>query len=292
MVTMTDEELRKAQSRLEEKRRESGRHAQLTPTGLELEERELRCLDCGGLFSEKTPAALAAIRPASVVCPECSAKRATARSELLRQERKAVERDRKERQIAGFLKASNIGARFQGMTFEDYRPVCADAAKVKAECECWAKSFDPRGGGFLVMLGRCGTGKNMLAAIVGQEVMRQGFSCLHTTVMKLVRRVKDSWRTREGTEEEVVRSFTVPDLLIIDEVGVQFESATEQLILTEIVNDRYEALRPTVLISNLTIKQLTEVIGERVVDRFYEGNSRLLAFTWQSYRRASLQRVV
>jgi len=243
------------------------------------------------LFSGKTPAALAAIRPAPVVCPECSAKRAAARAELLRQEREAVERDRKGRQIAGFLKASNIGARFQGMIFEDYRPVCADAAKVKAECERWAKSFDPRGGGFLVLLGRCGTGKNMLAAIVGQEVMRQGFSCLHTTVMKLVRRVMDSWRTREGTEE-VVRSFTVPDLLIIDEVGVQFESATEQLVLTEIVNDRYEALKPTVLISNLTIKQLTEVIGERAVDRFYEGNSRLLAFTWQSYRRASLQRVV
>lgn len=289
---MTDGELREAQARLEEKRRESGRQPRQTPTGLELEERELRCLDCGGMFSERTPAALAAIRPASPVCPECAAKRANARDELLQKERDAVERDRKEQQISAFLKASNIGARFRGMTFDDYQPVCAEAAKVKAECERWVESFNPRGGGFLVMLGRCGTGKNMLAAIAGQELMRQGFSCLHTSVMKLVRRVKDSWRTREGTEEEVIRSFTVPDLLIVDEVGVQFESATEQLILTEIINDRYEALRSTILISNLTIKQLAEVIGERAVDRFYEGNSRLLAFTWQSYRRASLQRVV
>ena len=48
----------------------------------------------------------------------------------------------------------------------------------------------------------------------------------------------------------MVAGFIRPDLLILDEVGVQFGSETEKMILFEIINGRYEQLKPTIVISN------------------------------------------
>lgn len=169
------------------------------------------------------------------------------------------------------------------MTFDDYKPTCNNAARVLEACQDYVEAFGI--GASLMMIGSPGTGKNMLAAIIGQELIKREFLFLHTTAMKLIRKVKDSWRNKEQSEQDVISSFVAPDLLVIDEIGVQFGSATEQLYLTEIINDRYEKRRSTILISNLKLSQLAEVMGERAIDRFYDDGSKILVFDWSSYRR-------
>ncbi len=73
-----------------------------------------------------------------------------------------------------------------------------------------------------------------------------------TDVMRLTRAVKNCWRNdSEKTADEVIEHYASLDLLIIDEVGVQFGSAAEMAILQEIINARYESILPTILISNL-----------------------------------------
>lgn len=192
-------------------------------------------------------------------------------------------------QIVKNLQRCSIGSRFAGMNFDDYRPTCQKAAKVKADCQQYVTSFQGNSGNNLMMIGSPGTGKNMLSAIICQEIIKNGFTALHTTAIKLVRKVKESWRNKEESEQAVIDYFVAPDLLVVDEIGVQFGSQTEQLFLTEIINDRYERKRPTVLISNLKLSQLVEVLGERAVDRFYDDGSKMLVFDWDSYRRINKQ---
>ena len=72
--------------------------------------------------------------------------------------------------------------------------------------------------------------------------------------------------------------------MIIDEVGVQFGSEAEKLIMFEIINTRYERMKPTILISNQTKEELAAFIGERVLDRMSDGGGCTLSFTWDSYR--------
>ncbi|WP_181944086.1 ATP-binding protein, partial [Klebsiella pneumoniae] len=73
-----------------------------------------------------------------------------------------------------------------------------------------------------------------------------------TTALKIAREFKSTWsKTATRSEEDVIRFFTKPDLLIIDEVGIQFGSKAEEMIMFEIINTRYERLKPTILISNL-----------------------------------------
>lgn len=98
--------------------------------------------------------------------------------------------------------------------------------------------------------------------------------------------MKSSWnKNAEESEEQVMRTYIAPNLLVIDEIGVQFGSEAEKIILFEIINERYEAMKPTILISNLSQQELGAYVGERIVDRMREGGGAMIAFDWESYRR-------
>lgn len=73
-------------------------------------------------------------------------------------------------------------------------------------------------------------------------------------------------------------------MLILDEVGVQFGSESEKIILFEILNERYLNMKPTILISNLNPAALQEYVGERVMDRMRENGGIILKFDWKSHR--------
>jgi DNA replication protein DnaC len=110
-------------------------------------------------------------------------------------------------------------------------------------------------------------------------------SVLFTTVMRAIRRVKDTWN-RENTESETqaIAALVFPNLLILDEVGVQFGSDTEKLILFDVLNERYERRRPTLLLSNLALDEVKVYLGERVFDRMREDGGEVITFTWESHR--------
>ncbi len=276
-----DIDIREAQKRLEQKRA-SLKLIQPEPI-FSVKTVTATCEDCGAQFEAESFFDGFVPTP---VCDDCKVKREAAYLERVDAENKAKEARREEQRqlrISSNLRSCSIGERFMYMTFDDYKPTCNNAAKVLEACRDYVEAFGI--GASLMMIGSPGTGKNMLAAIIGQELIKREFLFLHTTAMKLIRKVKDSWRDKEQSEQDVISSFVAPDLLVIDEIGVQFGSATEQLYLTEIINDRYEKRRSTILISNLKLSQLAEVMGERAIDRFYDDGSKILVFDWSSYRR-------
>ncbi len=122
-------------------------------------------------------------------------------------------------------------------------------------------------------------------AIAKSVIAEHQSPVVFTTALKIAREFKSTWsKTATRSEEDVIRFFTKPDLLIIDEVGIQFGSKAEEMIMFEIINTRYERLKPTILISNLPKDELTQFIGERVIDRMNDGGGCTISFTWDSYR--------
>lgn len=224
----------------------------------------------------------------SFICDDC-ARKASEKQEAYWKEQERIHDERAlKSRIYTRLKNSGIGDRFKNMQFGDYKPSCDKAKTVLEGCINYVDCFEKDSGCNLLMIGSPGTGKNMLAAIICQEIINKDFEAIHTTAMKLVRRIKSSWdKNSDESEQSAINSYVTPSLLIIDEIGVQFGSATELLFLTEVINERYERRRPTILISNLKLSQLTEVMGERVIDRFYDDGSKFLVFDWDSYRRKS-----
>lgn len=224
------------------------------------------------------------IPPRPSICPGCM------RDELikLQAEKIRIDEDFRKRNVERLLDSLDIPNRFLSCTLQNYDPVNDDAQRVLKVCQAYANRWPERlkKGGGLVMCGKPGTGKNHLAlAIARHAITEHQSSAVFTTALKIAREYKSTWsKGSTRTEDDVIRYFTKPDLLIIDEVGVQFGSDAEKLIMFEIINTRYERMKPTILISNQTKEELAAFIGERVIDRMSDGGGCTLSFTWDSYR--------
>lgn len=178
------------------------------------------------------------------------------------------------------IKKSNIPKRFMEKTFENYVIENEKQRDAINTIKLFLKNSKSPG---LILLGNKGTGKNHLAAAAAKEYCKQG-PIYFTELIKLIRTIKSSWNSEsEISETEIMRKIRNYKLLIIDEMSVNFGSDTEKLFIREIINDRYNDLRPTILIGNLTINELEKTIGEPAVDRFKEGG-QLIVFDWESYR--------
>lgn len=107
---------------------------------------------------------------------------------------------------------------------------------------------------------------------------------MYTTAMRAVRMMRESWRRDAGhTESEVMAAMECADLLVIDEIGLQYGTGGEQLILSEILVARYAARKPTVILGNENMRGLRGCLGEPAFDRVRE-RSRVVIFDWDSFR--------
>ena len=216
--------------------------------------------------------------------------RETKLDEVENQEEQKFKQQAKEREQRRWMvkiKTALIPERFKDRTLDSYIAKTSDQKTALAFAKEYAENFDQvmKTGRSAIFVGKVGTGKTHLAVGIALSIMEQQRSPLFTTVQRLVRRVKDSWRTKEETESEVIEAFASPDLLILDEIGVQFGSEFEKQILFDVLNERYEKLKPSILLSNIPREQLGEYLGERVTDRLRENGGKMIPFDWDSHRR-------
>ena len=216
-------------------------------------------------------------------CRECDME-----SEKKAQKEKEVSASKElQNKINSKIQNAMITPRFKGKSFADFRVENDGQRKALEVCNWFLENWNKSMG--LIFLGGPGTGKNHLAsALVCKFITEKDKTALMTEAIKIIRAIKESWRSNEKTETQAIESFITPDLLVIDELGVQFGSDTERLYLTEIINDRYNWMKPTILIGNLELEELRKTIGERAFERFKEGG-RVVPFTWESYRGKRLQ---
>ena len=214
-------------------------------------------------------------------CPDCDAERKAAIEEQAKQERMKQMKER-------FVRMG-IPPRYTGNRLAQFRAPHKAQQDVLSVAKhfCSTDELDS-----LLLLGNVGTGKTLLGCAILTECTHDAdglwaSSGLYTTASQLMRRIKMSWK-KDATEneQEVFAKLTKPYLLVIDEIGVQFNSDTERCLLTEVINDRYNARQRTMLISNLTLQEFTQVVGDRIVDRLKE-NGKVLVFDWASRRGKS-----
>ena len=172
-------------------------------------------------------------------------------------------------------------------------------AQALETCQGYADNFGEhfQAGRNLLLCGNVGNGKTHLASSIVQHVIRQHRAvAVITTASEIIRVFKRSMDRNAGyTEGDVINELASFDLLVIDEVGAQAGTHYELSVLHEVLDRRYNLVKPTVLISNLpaTSKQgadgrstpsLEQYIGARALDRLRENNALLVGFTWASAR--------
>jgi DNA replication protein DnaC len=177
-----------------------------------------------------------------------------------------------------------IPERFRRCEFDNYIIESGDQARAVEICRDYAKNFAEmrEDGVCLVLRGNPGTGKNHLATAIAKAVLAQGFSVMRLKVQEYL----DGYWGREFSERAGwVSGFARVDLLVLDELGRTAETQGVKDALFRLLDARYEAVLPILLLTNLTKPEIEAHIGAVNFERLVQGGGRLANFEWDSYRR-------
>lgn len=183
---------------------------------------------------------------------------------------------------------AGVPERFRDRTLASYHASGKGQQSALAFATAFAANFgtDNAVGRGAVFVGKPGTGKTHLAIGIAIDLMERGHSAMFTTTLRAIRRVKETWgKGSSEIESAAIAAIVFPELLILDEVGIQFGSDTEKLILFDVLNERYEQRKSTLMLSNLTSSEVKDYLGDRIFDRMREDGGRVVVFDWASHRR-------
>ncbi|EDT7407423.1 DNA replication protein DnaC [Salmonella enterica subsp. enterica] len=193
-----------------------------------------------------------------------------------------IERQNRQATAEKIFGRAGIQALHRGCSFGNYRVqndgqrhALSQAKSIAAELDSGCTNF--------VFSGNPGTGKNHLAAAIGNRLMAAGRSVIVITVADVMSALHASYDDGKSGEK-FLRELCGVDLLILDEVGVQRETRNEQVTLNQIIDRRTASLRSVGMLTNLNHNALSNLAGQRVMDRMTMNGGRWVNFDWGSWR--------
>ncbi|EMV7409429.1 TPA: DNA replication protein DnaC [Enterobacter soli] len=195
----------------------------------------------------------------------------------------ALARENRAMKMQRTFNRSGIRPLHQNCSFDNYIVECDGQLNALNKARQYVENFEGNIASF-IFTGKPGTGKNHLAAAICNELLIQGKSVLIITVADIMTAMKDTFTNKETSEEQLLTDLSNVDLLVIDEIGVQTESKYEKVIINQLVDRRSSSKRPTGMLTNYNIEEMSKLLGERVMDRMRLGASLWVNFNWDSYR--------
>lgn len=126
-------------------------------------------------------------------------------------------------------------------------------------------------GSIVVLVGTRGSGKTQIGVELIREALRSKRSPAprFTHVMDIFLTIRSGYATK-ADERENVQRYIKPSLLVIDECQDRGETEFEDRMLRYIVDQRYNAMVDTVLVSNLKRDAFIDAMGKSVSSRIAE----------------------
>lgn len=162
-------------------------------------------------------------------------------------------------------------------------------------------------GSIIVLCGNRGTGKTRMAVSVARcayqrfgGVESDALACfrndersqrkhrpyrvIYTKAMMLFAEIRNTYgKDSPDPEKAAIARYSECSLLVVDETQERGNSDWEDRMLTLILDNRYDSMRDTMLISNLTPTAFLASVGPSIASRIVE-TGLLIECNWDSFR--------
>lgn len=221
------------------------------------------CPVCGEPLEEYYPEHLARQIPdfRSITHPrKCACVRAKEESEnTIRKQREHRERVRRLSNICFAGDPMMKEMTFEASTSEDQAAVIC-----RKYAESWESALNNNLG--LLLWGDVGTGKSYMAACIANMVLEQ-----ESEVRML--NLSDVLNTSFESREEILKNVRRCSLLIIDDFGIERETAFGMEIVFQVIDARYRSGKPLIVTTNISLNTMQspkDTNHKRIYDRILE----------------------
>lgn len=150
-------------------------------------------------------------------------------------------------------------------------------------CKQYADHFTKKAQG-IIMYGGTGLGKTHLSLAIANVVIERGYDVYYASVQSIMEKLEREHFGRKNTDESEKEAIINADLLIIDDLGVEFVTQFTTAALHDLLNTRMLKGLPTIISTNLEMDEIYEKYTQRIASRLF-GSSLPLAFCGKDIRQ-------
>ncbi|WMJ23382.1 ATP-binding protein [Paludicola sp. MB14-C6] len=119
----------------------------------------------------------------------------------------------------------------------------------------------------VLMIGETGLGKTHLSLAIADTIAHKGYRALYVSSLDLFRTLQDEYFGKGEDGANTMQTVLDADLIIIDDLGAEFESQFNTSSLYNIINSRLNLNKPTIINTNLMLNELDSRYNKRVASR-------------------------
>ena len=196
----------------------------------------------------------------------------------------------KEALVKATVASSGMGLLLEKQSFENFDSSGfegADAQTMERTLKMAREFADNFGreSGSLLLIGKTGTGKTHLSSAIGQVVIRKGFDVIYDSAQNILSDFEnDRFKSSYGQRDFHSDRYYECDLLIIDDLGTEFQTPFTLSCIYNLLNTRQNKGLSTIISTNLSGEELARKYEDRIYSRLIGKDSKILAFVGKDRR--------
>lgn len=194
--------------------------------------------------------------------------------------------------IKGRIENSAMGKLIEKQSFDNFdlsyysydEKVLERMTAILAMAKNYVRDFDKKRGN-LLLIGKTGTGKTHISTAIARELIYQGYDVIYDSAQNIISDFEaDRFRSNYGKEESKAEKYLNCTLLIIDDLGTEFQNAFTVSTLYNLLNARQNSGLATVISTNLSAKELEKTYADRIYSRIIGAGTKVLPFEGKDRR--------
>ena len=122
---------------------------------------------------------------------------------------------------------------------------------------------------YALFMGSVGLGKTFLCSCLAKFAMEMGYSIVYVTAYDIADvLVKVRFNRASGEDYETLDLINSCDLLIVDDLGTEGTNGATNTEIFTVINNRMLNKKSLIISTNLSLKDINTIYGERVFSRF------------------------